>query len=86
MDAMSISLVVTIGGNQYTIWDEFQGSIDPSFLSDNAAAYVPATLVTSPTDDFTDEDLAGTVAQFSSDDVWSKEFLQGKCHTHICAL
>jgi len=78
MEATSISVVVTVGANQYTIWDEFEGFIDPSIFSDDAPAYLPATAVISTKDDFDDRDLGHITALFSSDDVWNKHFTYGR--------
>jgi hypothetical protein len=78
MEAEFISVVVTVGANQYTIWDEFEGSIDASIFSDNDPAYVPATVVISTRDDFNEKDLSIITARFSSDDVWNKHFAHGR--------
>jgi hypothetical protein len=78
MEATSISVVVTVGANQYTIWDEFEGFIDPSIFSDNAPAYLPATAVISTKDNFNDKDLSHITSLFSSDDVWNKHFTYGR--------
>lgn len=78
MEILTSSVVVTVGNTQYTIWDEFKGSIDPSILSGNKAAYVPATSITSSTDDIDDKELRRIIGRFSTDDVWNESFTQGR--------
>lgn len=90
MDSMDVFPVVTVGGIQYTIWNEFKKSVEPSHFQAygpdtwNSAAYIPATVFTIPTHGLGKGDLNPeefrAAAQSFSDDVWNEEFLQGKWH------
>lgn len=77
VDGTSVHVVVTVGSQQYSRWNEFEGSIDPSIIPNTDFPLIPATAITSTTEIFTNQELSHISTTFASDDVWNGGFLQG---------
>ncbi|KAF2751970.1 amidase signature enzyme [Sporormia fimetaria CBS 119925] len=71
------TVLVTVGDNQYTIWEGFERQLPSTIFQESASGYVPATVISFSRDSQRiPQDTEAAIDELANDDVWTDGFRQ----------